>query len=149
MRATWLLFRSLDIAHLARHRLRTALSIVGIGLGVMLLFAALISSGSLTESFSELRRAISGSADLEIRTGAIAGIDEATADRAATLAGVAVAAPLLQEHALVSGPGGLVEVLVVARPGATSATARRSARTSRPPRRPRAASTTRSASSAR
>src|SRR3989442_442906 len=95
------------------HRIRTALSIAGIALGVMLLFAALISNASLTGSLDRLNQNLRGSADLEVTPPALAGIDMAQVNRVQAVPRVRVAAPTLQEHALLSGPRGTVEVSIV------------------------------------
>src|SRR5438445_6225739 len=113
MRASWLLFRTLALSHLATHRLRVALSGVGISLGVMLLFAALIGNGSLTQSFADTRRSLYGTPDIEVLGASPGGIDEAMLAQAARTPGVAVASPLLVERTLAKGPSRAAEVIVV------------------------------------
>lgn len=114
MSSAWLLFRLLNLSSFSTHRLRTALSVLGVALGVSLVFAVLIFNSSLTGSFSLTTSDLRGGANLEVTSASSAGIDQAVVDRARTVPGVKLAAPILLQRAGVRGPRGSAQVLIAA-----------------------------------
>jgi putative ABC transport system permease protein len=93
---------------LARHALAELLAGAGIAVGVALVFGVLVANGSILGSTREVIRAVAGSASLEIVARSPHGFSRQLADRAWTLPGVSVAAPVLRENAVIQGPKGRV-----------------------------------------
>lgn len=110
MTAVWLLFRTLGLGYFRTHRLRTALSVVGVGLGVMLMLATLILDLSLTGSYGESRADLQGTAQLEVTGNGPAGLRAGVADTVRATPGVRASAALLVESARLRGPRGAVDV---------------------------------------
>jgi putative ABC transport system permease protein len=101
----------LNVLQLYRVRLRArwaqeCLAALGIAAGVALLFASQVSSSSLQSSVSELSRGIAGRATLQVMARGAQGMPEQLLARVRALAGVSVAAPVLEAGASVSGPHG-------------------------------------------
>jgi putative ABC transport system permease protein len=103
--------KPLNALQLYRVRLRArwaqeCLAALGIAAGVALLFASQVSSSSLQSSVSELSRGIAGKATLQVMARSAQGMPEQLLARVRALAGVGVAAPVLEAGATVSGPHG-------------------------------------------
>lgn len=113
----WVLFRSLNLGAIAAHRLRTALSVAGIALGVMLVFSSLLFNESLTGSFVDMERDLLGTASIEVTAIGSSPFDASLVERARRVPGVEVAAPLLIDRAVALGPRGRTEVLAVSADG--------------------------------
>jgi putative ABC transport system permease protein len=113
LRARWALFRSLNLGAIASHRLRTALSVAGIALGVMLVLSSLVFNASLTGSYAGMERDLLGATAIEVTAIGSGTFDASLVDRARAVPGVAVAAPLLIDRAEVRGTHGRSEVLAV------------------------------------
>lgn len=111
-----------NIAHLYRVRLKArgvlvqeTLAILGIGVGVALLFAAQIASASLNGSVDQLTSGVIGRvATYQLAARSPAGFSETLLGRAQRLAGVAHAIPVLEQQALLSGPKGSADVDLLA-----------------------------------
>jgi putative ABC transport system permease protein len=84
---------------------------LGIAVAVALVFAVTVASSSITSSAAEVNRALVGPASLQLRARGPDGMDERLLSRVEALAGVAHAAPLLEESAtIVAGDGASVSV---------------------------------------
>jgi putative ABC transport system permease protein len=97
--------------HLYRVRLRARLvqelfAVIGIAAGVALLFASQVASQSLTSSVAQLSHGITGRASLQLLARDPEGMPEDVLARVRGIAGVQVAAPLLEASADASGPKG-------------------------------------------
>jgi putative ABC transport system permease protein len=115
-----------NILSLYRVRLRAraaqeCLAILGIAAGVALLFASQVSSSSLKGSISELEDGIVGNATLQLSARDPHGLEQSMVGRVRRLAGVRVAAPLLEASAQASGPRGDESVQLVGADGSLSA----------------------------
>ena len=87
--------------------MQECLAILGIAVGVALLFAAQIASTSLSGSVQELTNQIVGhSQQFQLQARGPTGIDERVLDEAARLPGVRSALPVLEQPATVIGPSG-------------------------------------------
>jgi putative ABC transport system permease protein len=102
-----------DILRLYRARLRAravlvqeGLAIIGIAVGVALLFATQVAGTSLTRSVQELTRQVVGSTQLQLDARGPAGFDERLLGKVRRLPGVSVALPVLEQQANVIGPSG-------------------------------------------
>lgn len=94
-----------------RYRLRThlvqeLLAGAGIAIGVALVFAVWVANTSLMTSAGQVVHGIAGKATLELTARSPDGIDGSLVDRIRRLPGVAAAAPLLEQRALIRGPHG-------------------------------------------
>ena len=89
------LFRYTTVRHLARAKLRTALTMVGIALGVALYVAIRLCNESVSASFRDTMSALSGAATLEV-IGGQDGVDESVYATVADTPGVVAAAPVIQ-----------------------------------------------------
>ena len=89
------------------------LAVVGIAVGVGLVFAALVASTSLTGSVQQLTDGIVGKASLQVAARAPGGFDERVANEVRRLDGVETAAPILEARANVIGPDGRMSVLLI------------------------------------
>src|SRR6201998_2743308 len=102
-----------NIAHLylARLKARTvllqeALAVLGIAVGVALLFAAQIANTTLNGSVAQLTSGVIGKATYQLAGRNSAGFSAAVFNEVQSLPGVAHAVPILEQQALVSGPRG-------------------------------------------
>jgi len=89
------LFRYTTVRHLARAKLRTALTMVGIALGVALYVAIRLCNESVSASFRDTMSALSGATTLEV-IGGQDGVDESVYATVADTPGVVAAAPVIQ-----------------------------------------------------
>lgn len=87
------LFRTVTWPHWTEHRLRTALTVVGISLGVATVIGMANVSRSVLASFQHMVRTVAGASDLEI-TNVTGRVDETLVDRVLDLPGVHLAAGL-------------------------------------------------------
>ena len=99
------------IVYFYRVRLRSRLvqellALVGIAVGVALLFASQVSSASLTGSVEQLTSGIVGRARFQLAARAPYGFDQQLLGKVQRLPGVQSAAPVLEEKASVIGPAG-------------------------------------------
>ncbi|HEY4276684.1 MAG TPA: ABC transporter permease [Conexibacter sp.] len=110
--------RLANVIHLYRIRLRQrlvheSLALVGIAVGVALMFAALVASSSLNGSVNQLTSGIVGQARLQLAGRSPDGLDAALLPQVRALPGVKDAAPILEERAIVRGPDGSAPVLLL------------------------------------
>lgn len=89
------LARRLSIAHLARHRGRTVLTIAGIGAGVAMVVAVADVNDSVLAAFTHTVRTVAGDCELEVSSSTGPFSEEAVA-HAAAVAGVEAAAGMLE-----------------------------------------------------
>lgn len=107
-----------NLLHLYRIRVRARLvqellALVGIAVGVALLYAASVANTSLTDSVERLTTGIVGNARFQVEARSAAGFDARLLGRVERLPGVQAAAPMLDVQANVVGPGGRRSVLLV------------------------------------
>ncbi|MEO8304272.1 MAG: ABC transporter permease [Betaproteobacteria bacterium] len=86
---------------LAQGRVRTALAVLAIALGVALGFAVQLINQAAVNELVQGVQALSGDADLEVR-GPRAGFDEAVYPQVARMAGVTVASPVVEVDAKIA-----------------------------------------------
>jgi putative ABC transport system permease protein len=106
------------VAHLYRIRLRArivqeVLALVGIAIGVALMFSALVANSSLTGSVKQLTSGIVGQTRYQVAARGGEGFDQRALERVRALPGVRDAAPVLEARAVVVGPSGRKPVLLV------------------------------------
>ena len=104
IRVDMLLF--LHWRRLRAHPVAELLAAAGVAVGVALVFGVLLANASLTSSAQRLIHGLEGSAAYELSARSPAGVSEATANRAGSLPGVLVAAPVLRENVTLLGPRG-------------------------------------------
>lgn len=102
-----------DILWLYRARLRAravlvqeCFAILGIAIGVALLFASQVASTSLTHSVSQLTSEIVGNTQFQLDAKGPDGFDERLLGEVRRVPGVRTAQPVLEQQASVIGPGG-------------------------------------------
>jgi putative ABC transport system permease protein len=102
-----------DILFLYRARLRArtvlvqeCFAILGIAVGVALLFASQVASTSLTRSVTQLTSQIVGNTQFQLDARGPDGFSEQLLDKVRGLPGVQIALPVLEQQANVIGPGG-------------------------------------------
>ena len=94
----------------AQNRLRTAIAVLAIALGVALGFAVQLINGSAVDALSQSVRTVSGDADLVVR-GPRSGFDEALFVRFAHDPDVAVASPAVEVEARLAGRADTLRVI--------------------------------------
>jgi len=95
-------------------RVQEALAVVGIAVGVALLFASQVASTSLSGSVQQLTNEIVGrNQQVQIDARGPSGFDELLLERVSRLPGVRGVAPVLEESATVIGPKGSQAVLLL------------------------------------
>ncbi len=104
-------FTNILSVYRARLRARAVLvqegiAILGIAVGVALLFATQVASTSLTRSVQELTRQIVGSTQLQLDARGPGGFDERLLSEVRRQPGVDIALPVLEQQANVIGPSG-------------------------------------------
>ncbi len=85
-------------------------AVIGIAVGVGLLFAAQIASTSLNGSVAAISSGIVGKATLQVEARSPQGFSQSMFARASRLAGVRAAVPVLEQQALLIGPRGRADV---------------------------------------
>jgi putative ABC transport system permease protein len=103
-------FRAVLSGALAQNRLRTAIAVLAIALGVALGFAVQLINGSAVDALSQSVRTVSGDADVVVR-GPRSGFDEALFVRLAQDADVAVASPAVEVEARIAGRNDTLRVI--------------------------------------
>lgn len=103
--------RPYALLYLYRARLRVnaaqeLMAAIGVAIAVALLFSTLVASSSISRSSDEVVRAVIGPADLQVRSRSSNGFDEGLLRTIKHLPGVEQAAPLLEQTATISRPGG-------------------------------------------
>ena len=110
-RASGVRMKPLGILHLYRVRFRAravqeALAVIGIAVGVALLFASQVASTSLNGSVRQLTSGLVGQSRLQLAARGPAGLPESLLGQVTQLPGVRSAAPVLEVQANVIGPKG-------------------------------------------
>jgi putative ABC transport system permease protein len=106
------------LLYLYRRRLRAhpvgeLLAGSGVAIGVALVFGVLLANASLTSSASDLVHGLTGSARFALVARSSQGFDGRLAERAGSLPGVQVAAPVLRENVTLIGPHGQEAVQLI------------------------------------
>jgi putative ABC transport system permease protein len=96
------LLRLISRPHLGAHRLRAALTTLGVAVGVITVVAIADVSESVLASFRAMVRTVAGDADLEI-TPTVGTLDERAVERAAQVVGVAATAGIVEKFVAVAG----------------------------------------------
>jgi putative ABC transport system permease protein len=91
---------------LRTHPVQELLAGFGIAVGVALAFAVLVANGSVVASAEEVLRGVTGSANLQVAARDGRGFDAGLLPAVRRLPGVARAAPLLEQRAVLRGPNG-------------------------------------------
>lgn len=89
------LLRPITLRRIAQHRLRTAMTVVGIALGVAVLVAVVTVNDGIIGSFSDTLDQISGKVHLEVR-GGDTGLPETLQDQILAVPGVHFVTPVIQ-----------------------------------------------------
>ncbi len=87
-----------------------ALAVIGISVGIALLFASQVASQSLDGSVRQLTRQLVGGAQYQLDARGPEGFPESIAREVGALSGVTAALPLLEQQAIVLGPRGQASV---------------------------------------
>ncbi len=110
-----------NIAHLYLVRLKARVvlvqelfAVLGIAVGVALLFASQVASTSLDASVSQLTSGVVGQAKYQLKARGPEGFSEALLGEVQRLPGVRAAVPVLERQAIVSGPDGSRPVDLIA-----------------------------------
>jgi putative ABC transport system permease protein len=110
-----------NIAHLYLVRLRArvvlvqeSFALLGIAVGVALLFSSQVASTSLDASVTQLAKGIVGNATYQLKARGPAGFPEAMLGRVTRIPGVRAAVPVLEQETAVIGPAGERSVDLVA-----------------------------------
>jgi putative ABC transport system permease protein len=88
------------------HRVQELLAGLGVTIAVALVFAATIANGSIAGSAEEVVHAVIGPANLQLHAREAGGLEQRLLGRVERLAGVAQAAPLLEQTATIVGADG-------------------------------------------
>jgi putative ABC transport system permease protein len=86
------------------------LAVLGIAIGVALLFASQVASTSLDSSVSQLTKQLVGATQYQLDARGPEGVSEGVLSEARSLPGVRAALPLLEQQASVIGPAGRASV---------------------------------------
>lgn len=110
-----------NIAHLYVVRLKARvalvqelLAVLGIAVGVALLFASQVASTSLDASVSQLTSGVVGQSEYQLKARSQEGFSETLLSEVKDLPGVLSAVPVLETHATVTGPHGSQPVDLIA-----------------------------------
>ncbi|MGN6190056.1 MAG: FtsX-like permease family protein [Conexibacter sp.] len=104
MRLRNLLF--LYVQRVRAHPLQELLALLGIAVGVALMFAVLVANGSVTASVEQLMRGVTGNAQLQVAARDRHGFDAALVGRIEQLPHVRAAAPLVDVRTTLEGAHG-------------------------------------------
>jgi putative ABC transport system permease protein len=94
--------------HWRHHRAPELMAGAGIAVGVSLVFGVLVANSSILGSTREAIHAVNGSASLKLVARSPSGFKQGLVQQASELPGVAIAAPVLRESAVIEGPKGRV-----------------------------------------
>jgi putative ABC transport system permease protein len=90
-----------------------ALAVIGISIGVALLFASQVASQSLDGSIRQLNQQLVGRTQYQLDARGPEGFPESVIREASVLPGVNAALPLLEQQAIVLGPHGQASVVLI------------------------------------
>lgn len=88
------------------HAAQELLAGLGVATAVALVFATLVAGGSVAGSAAQVARAVTGPANLQLRARDSDGFDQRLLGNVERIPGVHQAAPLLEQTATLTGPGG-------------------------------------------
>ncbi len=107
------LLRRINLRHLGGRKLRTLLTIAGIGAGVALMFSISVINATLLSSFRSSIRDVAGAAELEVAATDASGLPADLVARTAGVTGVDMAVPVIRTTAELGGPRGSQRALVL------------------------------------
>ncbi len=110
------LFRLINLRHFFVHRLRSFLNVLGVALGVALIFSVSTLNESITASFVELLEAIAGKAVIEVSSPSSSGFDEGLLVDVVQVAGIKDAVPMVKGYTTLVGDAGEEKVLLLGVP---------------------------------
>lgn len=91
---------------LRTHPVQELLAGLGTAIGVALAFAVLVANGSIDGSASQIERAVVGEASVQLQARSADGFDARVLSEVQRVPGVRRAAPLVEQRAVLVGPGG-------------------------------------------
>jgi len=100
MRLANLAFRSI-----VSKKLRSFLTVMGIAIGVSLIFAVAITNQAIVGSFVNVVQDLSGASDLQVNDVSAGYFDQSVISKASATPGVAEAAPIVSRHVIISANG--------------------------------------------
>ncbi len=103
----------LYVQRVRTHPLQELIALVGIAIGVALVFAVQVANTSVSASVERLVRGTTGSADLQLVARSSQGFDAHLLERAASLPGVARTAPLLELRVGLQGRSGTTQAVLL------------------------------------
>ena len=103
----------MNLRHFLGRKLRTSLTVLGVGAGVALVFSISIINSTLLSSFRESLRELAGRAEIEVASGDQAGLPVSFVEEVATAPGVDQAIPVIRATTRVAGPDASDRVLIV------------------------------------
>lgn len=106
------LLQAVSLPRLREHRLRTALSVLGVALGVAMLIAVIIVNGSVSRGVTATVQDLAGKTDLQISAGS-GGFSEELLEPVRATAGVLRAVPGIQQTLTVRDPRARSERLLL------------------------------------
>ena len=107
------LLRTLNLRHLREKKLRTLLTLAGVGAGVALVFSISVINATLLSSFRSSIRDLAGSADVEVAAPDQTGLPDDDVAVVASVEGVERAVPVVRQITRISGPDGSERILVL------------------------------------
>jgi putative ABC transport system permease protein len=96
-------FQRLNLRHFKEKRLRTLLTVSGVGAGVMLVFSIGLINTTLIESIRSSVRALAGEAEIEVATADRNGLPQTGVQKIAAVEGVDKAVPILRATTTMEG----------------------------------------------
>jgi putative ABC transport system permease protein len=103
----------LALRQMRRRPARTALTLLGLVIGVATLVAVSLTTQAVRRAYGSMFEAITGRASLEVVAEGLGNFDPALASAMAAVPGVKAAVPVVQMSAVVVGPAGPVPVLIL------------------------------------
>ena len=100
--------RRLNLRHLRAHRLRTLLTVAGIGAGVALAFSIAVINSTLLSSFRDSMLELAGRAEIEVAAPDSTGLQETAVSAVERVPGVELAVPVLRSTTTVGGEEGVL-----------------------------------------
>jgi putative ABC transport system permease protein len=107
------LFRSLNARHLRERKLRTLLTLAGVGAGVALVFSISVINATLLTTFRSSIRDLAGAAEIEVAAADQGGLPASALDAIEGVPGVERAVPTLRQTTRVVGPAGSERILLL------------------------------------
>jgi len=105
------ILRAISWRRLKEHKLRTFLTVLGIGLGVSAYLAVTMITQTLSDSFSSMVDLVSGKVSLQV-TGGPTGVEESILDQIKKVPGVKAAVPVIQAYSKTADGQGLLILAV-------------------------------------